>query len=275
MPARLLITLLCSLVAVAAAQRPMLPPEFLDHTRQVQGDRIRFCVLQDSVLTDLDEAVARLLADALLLDSSIQPVNLPYHVQDLGYRLPLTSEQIFYLLSNECDALMGYLYSVGSYPEWQIVSAPYVRTEFVLATRASDAVDSLNSLPAGSLIGTQLGSAPNSRLNSFLRNQSGEPVWRRAPYPDNQILLERLVDGSVDAALVWEPALVAFGEGELHSTTDLRPLPEMDASFTITMFSSNAFLQSTLDAAISAVSADGSLSALIKDSGVPGDVPMH
>lgn len=257
----------------ASAQVPLLPPDFLDHTRQIQGDRIRFCVLQDSVLTEFNEDVAKLLANALLLESAVHQVKLPYHVQELGYRIPLTSEQLFYLLSNECDAFVGYLYSVGSHQEWQLTTVPYLRTGFVLTTRENEPVSSLSQLPVGTRIGTQLGSAPNSRLNILLRSQSGEPTWRRAPYPDNQILLERLTDGTIDAALVWEPAVTAFGLEGLHLTSNLRPLPAMDASFTITMFSSNTFLQSTLDAAIQAVSEDGSLVRLIAQHGIPGDVP--
>jgi len=272
MTRRILLILLFNLHCLAISQVPMLPPEFLDHARQVQGDRVRFCVLQDSVLSKLNESVARLLADALLLDATIYEVSLPHHVQPLGYRIPLTSEELFFLLNNECDAFMGYLLSTGTHAEWQITTAPYLRTGFVLTSRITDAHQALKDLGAGTRVGTQLGSAPNSRLTMMLRNQS-DPTLRRIPYPDNRILMERLVDGSVDVALVWEPAVWAFNSAALYVSHDLRPLPDMAASFAITLLSSNAFLQTTLDAAIRAVSEDGSLAALIEQSGIPGEVP--
>lgn len=269
---RLLTVLMVSLICAVQAQVPMLPAEYLERARQIQGDTVRFCVLQDSVLTEVNEAVARLLADTLLLDARIYPVELPLHVQPLGYRLPLSAEQIFFLLNNECDAFMGYLLGSGTLADWQITTAPYLSTGFVLVTRGLTPA-SLRELPVGSRLGTQLGSAPNSRLSQYLRNEVGEGSWRRVPYPDNQVLLERLVDGTVDAALVWEPALEAFGASDLQVTRDLQPLPLMSADFAIAMLSSNTFLQSSLDAAIRAVSEDGSIDRLLAEVSLSGTAP--
>lgn len=263
--------ILGSLVALVAANaQPMLPPDYLDQSRRVQGDQITFCVLQDSVLTELNEQVAKLLGSVLLIDTDIYAVSMPTYVQALGYRMPLSDDQLFFLLNNECDVFMGYLYGVGTYPEWLITTAPYLNTRFVLVSPDPD-VTALSDMSYGTRIGTQLGSAPNSRMNSLIRSRPEGQSWRRIPYPDNEILLERVADGTVDAALVWEPAVIEYGDAALHVAAGISPLPAAQASFTITMMSGNAFLQTSLDAAIAAVVDDGSLRGLVEDLGIPAE----
>lgn len=268
----LLLVLLISSTAMAQLPGPNLPPEYLEQSRRIQGDKVTFCVLQDMVLTGLNEAIATEIGQILLLDTAIHRVEVPYHVQPLGYRSPLSQEQQFYLLNNECDAFMGYLYGVGTYPEWLITTAPYLDTGFVLVTTDSN-MTSLEQVPYGSRVGTQLGSAPNSRFLNLVSNRPAGQSWRRIPYPDNEILLERVSDGTVDAALVWEPAVAAVADPDLHVSHDLQPLPRVSASFVITMMSGDAYLQSALDAAIAAMIADGSLQDLITGSDVPANVP--
>lgn len=255
-------------LGTALAQLPNLPAEYLEQSRQLQGDRIRLCVLQDMPLTELNEETALLLGHALLLDVVVYEVSVPHLVQPLGYRSPLSDEQLFFLLNNECDAFMGYLYGVGTYPEWLVTTVPYLRTGFVLVSMDST-LSRLSDVPYGSRVGTQLGSAPNSRFLSLVRSLPEGQTWRRIPYPDNEILLERVSDGSLDAALVWEPAVAAYEDPRLQVAHDLTPLPAVSADFVITMVSGNSYLQSLLDSAISAVSADGSLQQLIDAAGVP------
>ncbi len=259
-------------VSTAQIQMPNLPADYLDSARRVQGDRIRLCVLQDMVLTDVNEAIAQLLGDVLLLQAVINEVKVPYHVQDLGYRSPLNQEQLFFLLNNECDGFMGYLYGVGTYPEWLTTSVPYMDTGFVLVTTNPE-VTAFSQIPFGSRVGTQIGSAPNSRFLNLISNLPEGRSWRRIPYPDNRILLERVVDGTLDAALAWEPAVAAYADPTLHVVRDLQPVPTTSASFVITMISGNAYLQSSLDAAIDAVKEDGSLQELFDAHGIPATAP--
>src|SRR5690625_1604276 len=148
---KLLGVLVAVLYGMALAQVPNIPKEFLDHSRRIQGDTVRFCVVQDMLLTELNQNVAQLLAEAMLFEAEIVPVEVPYHVAPLSYRLPLDGQQLFFLLNNDCDAVIGHLLTARALPDWLISTAPYLLTDFVLATMEED-VDSLRDMPGGSKI---------------------------------------------------------------------------------------------------------------------------
>jgi ABC-type amino acid transport substrate-binding protein len=86
------------------------------------------------------------------------------------------------------------------------------------------------------------------------------------PYPTTHLQLERLLDGTVDAALVWEPWLM----------TDIAHYDEIEeispGNFTfgervigIGLHINDSFLRNSLDGAIEALSGDGTLEAIVRD----------
>lgn len=266
-----------TLSSAILAQEPLVHPEQLQQGRRLQGDQLAFCVIQDSILTDFHSAMAQALADTLLLESKIFNLALPHHVQPLGYRIPLDYEQIFVLLTNECDAFMGFTLASGLYPDWLTVTAPYLSTTFTIVSTDPSIID-LTSLPRSEKVGTVLGSLADTHYRSWLRTLPEGQRWRRIPYPDNKLLLERLVDGTIAAALVWEPALYEFTKagGQADGIRAIRTgaFTPPTLSFTIALRNTDSFIQTMLDEAIRAMTTDSSLQELIAVHGLPGKPPV-
>src|SRR5690606_18470763 len=85
---------------------PALSSEFLRTETLLDGDTIRFCVYGGSAIGDYDRAVAQLLGDSLFLEVEIYEVEPPIVVPGMD-TIPISLEDLFLMLTNECDAFMG------------------------------------------------------------------------------------------------------------------------------------------------------------------------
>ena len=91
--------------------------------------------------------------------------------------------------------------------------------------------------------------------------------WRRIAYPRYASIADKLSDGSLDAAIVWWPAMERV-LGERSSgfhVASTAPLPEPEVQLGLILRSDRAFLRDQLDGAIAAIEADGRLASLIED----------
>src|SRR5690606_20714041 len=90
--------------------------------------------------------------------------------------------------------------------------------------------------------------------------------WVRRPYYNNERVLEKLNDGSIGAALVWEPALyfATNGDPEAAGYHQLPlPLQERRPEIATATRSHNTYLNSIPGAAIEELIADGTLAEMI------------
>lgn len=253
-----------------ASGRPDLAEEFLDRTRYLEGDTIRFCVYDRAITLELDRAVAEAIGDALLVRAEVVEVSTPIVVEGIDF-FPFSEDELFIFLTNECHAFMGFALAPGVYPEWLTFSRPYAGTNFVAVARTGE-LRSIDSLPAGAIVGTTMLSEADVRLAAYLAALPEDARWRRFPYPHVPILLERLTDRTLDAALVWAPALAAFGDDRVEVVPfDRMELPTR--SLSIAMPVEDAFLRSALDSAIGALAEDGTLEMLYRSVGTPATIP--
>lgn len=253
-----------------ASGRPDLAEEFLDRTRYLEGDAIRFCVYDDAITVELDRAVAAAIGDALLVRSEIVEISTPIAVEGIDF-FPFSEDELYIFLTNDCQAFMGFTLAPNVYPTWLTFSRPYATTEFVAVARAGY-LTSLDSMPSGSIVGTTMLSEADVRFTAYLSTLPEATRWRRFPYPHAPILLERLADGTLDAALLWAPAFAKYGDDRLETVPFERfALPTRGLGIALPV--EDAFLRAALDAALGALADDGTLDAIFDSVGVPATVP--
>lgn len=266
---------LALLLTVAAAQP--IGREFTQGDRlRLAGDSLRFCVVEDLLISDYHRELAHEIAGALLLSATIVNVTPPRPNEPLDYRTTLNEAQIFYLLANDCEIYMGLTLSTStSRWDWLITSRPYLATRTVFVTTNPD-YRSLADIPVGEPLGTRILTNGDIRLLSYLQTLPEERRWRRFPYYNNLVALEQLLAGEVTASLVWEPAAVHFQlanpQPELHRLPP-DPVPLANTELVLALRSQDSFIQSALDTAIVALADAGILDALAAAHGLP-NVPV-
>jgi polar amino acid transport system substrate-binding protein len=272
---RALLTLSAVLVAIVgiAQEDGRLPPHMVDEGRRMLGDSIRFCILEDGLTADFDLALAAELASVLLLEVEVRPVSAYHRSRPLDYRPNLLMEEIHLYLAERCEAFLGFTVAQG-YPDWLSIGRPYLRTRFVLAATEGD-VTALRDIPAGTPIGFRYLSSADIQFAMFLETLPLDDRWRRVPYPDNQILIDRLLDGTLDVAILWEPALFVATGGDpashdihLIAADPYRP-PEV--RFAVGLLSRDTFLRTMLDAAVVELIESGAIERLLEEHGLPGE----
>lgn len=247
-----------------------MPREFFD-ARRHSGDRIRYCLNMSSALAEFDREVGRQVAGALFLESEFFEVKVPSTPYPLDYRIDITDDDLFIFMNKRCDAFLGFSISPDDTPEWVTPTRPYHSTRFRLAF-AKTGAKSLADLPPASPVGAVMGSSADAAYRIWLSNAGSLPL-RRLPYPDNQLLIERLRDGSLAAALLWEPAvyLATGGKPEaagLFLFGDI-PFPVGSVDLGIAVRPNEAFLRTQLDSAIESLVKDGTIEKLKAKFGLP------
>lgn len=268
--------LLCCwlLPALAQGQQPVVPRDLVNNRRPVEGDTITFCVNPESLANDFNRAVAQAIAQSLLATAEFHNVTPNGKVQPLDYSFPISDSELFIYLSEYCQAFVGFNLSSNVYPEWLTFSRIYAETQFVLAV-TDPGYQSLKDLPADKAIGTRFVSAADLKLVNYLQSLPVEQQWKKFGFFSNQILVDKLLDGTVGAALIWEPSLAPALKGKaladqvrVISTGDFSP-PQIQ--FGLALRSKDTALRTLLDQAIVSLIEDGSIDRLLDEYQIPGN----
>jgi polar amino acid transport system substrate-binding protein len=259
------------LMPTAFAQPPGLPTDAYEGLRRVQGDRVTFCVDASPYTQPLERAILQAIADALLLEARFVDVQATYSIT-----AEALLEDLYVLLADHCDAYAGISYTDGGYADWMTMTRPYVRYRSVLVTNQPD-VDALRNLPRDATIGSLMTSQADTSLIAYLQSLPTQDRWRRLPYGDLELMLERLEDGTLGAALVWEPALYGRVGNDLEAAglraIDPSPLFGLEVSVAFALLGQNVYLRQALDAAIGSILEDGTLAAVLQGSTIPAALP--
>lgn len=271
---RYAIAIIASLVLTTTAAEaqiqgvPGVPQDFLDFERR-SGDRIHFCVNMASSTVAFDRAVAEAMADSLLVPAEffeIVDVDPPL---PFDYRFTLSAEELFVVVSNECDALLGFaLPHIGTIPNWLTVTPAYYTPHIVLATD-DPAYNSLADLPAGSVVGSRIGTPADTQWRSFTRSND---TWQRRVFSNNAQIIDALLDGTIEAAFIWEPALYLAFDGDPSAvgvSTIGYPFEIADLEIAVALPTNEQFLRGLLTDAIAALIADGIIDDLAARFGLP------
>lgn len=238
--------------------------------RRATGNSITFCVNAGSLLAPFERDLAAEIAGVLLIDFDVFEVNTMPPTPPYDFRLYLDDVAIFRLLARSCDALMGYTL-LSIYPDWLRPSPVYLTTPTVLAVRAGE-YRALTDIPVAGGIGTRSGSLADNYLSAYLRTLPEDARWPRTFYSSNEQLIERLVDHTLDAILIWQPALLAY-EAEAGNAGAFDVLPQIPFTIEPTQFvmalrPQEQFIELSLGQAIAELTADGTIERLAVEHGL-------
>lgn len=262
--------LLWGWLGVAVAQPPEVPPQWLqERAPSTDTQTVSFCVDPRGAGSAVDRAIAEAINAALLLEPRIHVVDRKVVVED-------DWERLYIDLVDHCAAYLGFPLYANAYPGWLTFTRPYYEARFVLVTSRSDWT-MLRDIPSGTTIGTVQGTLGDIR---FLTLNNAKPVgdrWRRAPVGRPELAFDALLDGVVEALLVWEPWWWHLAETR-PELSGLRVVSASEISEPWigvggTLLADRAFVRSSIDGAIGALIADGTIEAILSSLGFPARVP--
>jgi polar amino acid transport system substrate-binding protein len=268
------LALALSLMAGASLAQSVeiVPRELYTERMRQEGNKLIFCINPQGVLAQFERDLAEAVGQSLLADVQFYEIgerDWPTRPLPYDYRLMLDEQQMFIMLAQECDGFMGFLLSPNN-PAWLTVTRPYLSARTVLATRGEDSA--LTDLPHGETIGVRMMAAGDNRLIQYLAAQPETESWRRTPYPDNELLLERLADGTIAAGMIWEYGLFGATGGDPaaagYSYTYDLPFPVDPIEIGIATRSEDSYLNGLLSDAIAALEADGTIDDLLRENGL-------
>lgn len=251
----------------ANSQIPVVPPDYLHDYLRLQGDQLTYCVLSDRSTTEFDLAVAEAISDTLLLTSRFVPVPTDFPLfdeNDFFY-------EIYLRLTNDCDAFIGFSLTSEGYPDWLSTSSSYISVPFALVVTNPD-YRSLGDIPTDKAIGLQMGGTADMHFLAYYTSLADRERWTRLPYGSDELMLQRLKEGIIQAAILWLPNLLDFTDGDpeaagfLTASTD--PLRSLSVQLGLAFRSDDSYLQTMFDSAIRALEADGTIEELAREFGV-------
>lgn len=248
---------------VAMAQLPYVPDEWR-YGRNQDNATLRYCIDPRDPDHPVAQEIARAMAAALL----VQPV--AYTVEDQS----VTSDfdVLYRMLLEHCDVYLGFKLISEAYPDWLALSRPYYQAAYALVV-ADPGWQRLADVPLDRPIGATLGTTADIRLIEYLQALPAGQRWRRFPMSSDDAAIAALRDGTLAAALIWQPSLWARRQVD-PALAGLRviqsdPLPATVLGVGGALLSDQTFLRSSLDQAIAALIADGTLQAILDAQGFP------
>jgi ABC-type amino acid transport substrate-binding protein len=266
-----------ALLCVLAAALPTLaetaiPPSQFNNSRPLRGDRIRFCVDDFTIGARFDRAVAKAIADSLLLEADFVPAPSGFPLDGGGYL-----DELELVMSNECEVLVGISIAPGmatsAFPDWATVTRPYAQVPFVLVAR-DPAYSSLADIPQGKALGGMMGSLGLSSIVTYNQQRPAEQRVRYLPYGDADLMLTRLLDGSLAAMIIWQPQLARITKGDPAALglrqISVAPMKQVATGVGNLVSSRDSYLRASIDGAIGQLVADGTIARLMKEHGYEG-----
>ncbi|MBK1795516.1 transporter substrate-binding domain-containing protein [Devosia sp. WQ 349] len=249
---------MCNAANAISLDLPSLSSEFLRTETLLDDDTIKFCIYGGSAIGAYDRKVGQLLGDSLFLNVEFHEVEPPIVIPGMD-TIPISLDDLFLMLTNECDAFMGLELASSVYPPWMNLTRAYLKAPYVTVVREGEYVD-LSGLPDQAKVATQTLTSGDIMFNAYRDTQPEAQRYRRIPYPTTTLQFERLREHSVEAAIVWEP----WFSHELMNTTGLEIVPNgvvrlPHREIGIAVRSRDDFIRSSLDQAIEMLEADGTL----------------
>ncbi|MCD7061387.1 substrate-binding periplasmic protein [Pelagibacterium xiamenense] len=261
------------MVALSPSAIPAQEPEFYDiptapehwtYGRRLDEAQLRYCVDRRDPAWEVADAIAEALASGLLLEPQRHVVEADIIAEDIT--------AVYEVMLQHCDMHMGFKLIPEGYPDWLTITRAYYQSEYVFVTADPD-LQALAGLPPGRPIGATSGTLAHLRLVSYVGALQADDRWPVFPMGTSERALAALRDGTVDVALVWAPAFWA-GQRANADYVDFRvidpaPLPPTRLGVGAIMLSDETFLRNAVDEAIAALTADGTIGAILDDYGFP------
>ncbi|ARO15592.1 extracellular solute-binding protein [Ketogulonicigenium robustum] len=232
--------------------------------RTSQDNKLTFCYNGFNALSEFEQDLAQALGDALLTEVTLftyKEGDLQSTPTSYDYRLPVSDEQIFVLLAQNCDAFMGYVANTNA-PEWMKVTQPYINVESILFSANPD-IHRVADLTPPVRVGIRMTTPGDSQLISYVNSTPG---WSRTPYHDNGRVVERVLDGSTTLGMIWRQGFYLarhdMGDDPKIFALDDLPFVARTSAIGIATRGQDGYLNTMLNDAIAALMADGTIEAL-------------
>lgn len=229
------------------------------------GNRIRFCHYEDAETQALDRAIGAAIADRLLLESTFSTLRSGF-----GIGGEFADEDLFIAMTNSCDVLIGVGLAAGAFTPDYTVTRPYVGYDYPLIAH-DPAIARLDDVPTDGWLGAQINSYGDFLLRQYLAARPAAETWRRLVYGDANLMLDRLVDGTLGAAIIFGPTLLRLtgerADGEAFHILEDVPALRAEVNIGGALFARNTFLRTQIDAAITDMVEDGTIADLIVETG--------
>ena len=258
-----------AILASGMSQVPELPPQWFENRAPTLDDQqVSFCVDQREPGHVVDAAIAEAIAAALLLQPRLHVVTRTVAEED-GW------ERLYLDLVDNCSFYLGFKLYSDTYPEWLTVTRPMYQGRFVLIT-ARQEWRTLDDIPLDVRIGAVQGTMGDIRFLTYNNSLPSGQRRPRAPVGEPPVAVRALLDGVVGALIVWEPwwwylshedpALAA-----LH-VVDAPVISEPWIDVGAVALADRGFVLSSVDNALNALSADGTIAAILSSFDFPGRV---
>jgi len=249
--------------ALALAQTPFVQDEW-KYGRRQDGATLHYCVDERDPDLPVARKIGEAVAGALLLEGKEHVVGEDWSGEDI--------DQIYQVLLETCDVFLGFKLIADAYPDWLTITRGYYRAAYVFVTAEAD-WKSLADVPLPRVIGGTIGTGADIRLMQYLAALKPSERWPHYPVASDEAALRDVVSGKLAAALVWAPSFwglqkadTAFAKLRIIAP---RPLPASSVDVGAVMLARETFLRANLDQAIAALTADGTIAAILKAFGFP------
>jgi polar amino acid transport system substrate-binding protein len=259
----LLATLRLAWPVLAAAQTPYVQDEW-KYGRRQDGATLHYCVDERDPDLPVAHKIGEAIAGALLLEPKEHAVGEDWSGENL--------DQIYQVLLETCDVFLGFKLIPDAYPDWLTITRGYYRGAYVLVTAETN-WKSLTDVPLSRVIGGTIGTSADIRLIQYLEALKPADRWTHFPVASDEAALLDVTGGKLAAALVWGPSFwglqkanPAFAKLRIIAP---RPLPASGADVGAVMLTRETFLRTSVDQAIAALTADGTVAAILKGLSFP------
>jgi polar amino acid transport system substrate-binding protein len=230
---------------------------------------LRFCVDRREPGWQVDQAIGEAIAAALLIEPQVHVVEETAVQADF--------DRLYRHFLEDCSLYFGFKLIAAAYPPWLSLSRPYYEVGYRFVVK-QPGWTSLADVPTTEALGPTIGTSADLRLVQYLQSLPADKRWRRFPMGTDEAALNAVVEGRVAAALVWEPSFSVMRASN-PAFADLRtidpdPLPTTRLPVGAAMLSQDAFLRNSVDEAIAALIADGTIEAILTEKNFSATVPQ-
>jgi polar amino acid transport system substrate-binding protein len=232
--------------------------------RRQDGPTLHYCVDERDPDLPVARKIGEAISGALLLEPKEHAIGEALSGEDI--------DQVYPVLIDTCDVFLGFKLIADGYPEWLAITRGYYRASYVFVTAHPD-WKSLADVPLSQPIGGTIGTSADIRLIQYIAALRPAERWTHYPMSSDEAALTDVTKGKLGAALVWAPSFWALRKDHpefapLHTLAP-RPLPESSLEVGAILLAREAFLRANVDQAIKALSADGTIDAILKGFGFP------